>query len=85
MQYNQMQRLQHVTLVRPVRLAARTQDFHSCNEGSIPSRVTNFTGGSMSVANINARQLGNGAIFVQYQQDGRAKDAAFQSWAEFMS
>jgi hypothetical protein len=39
----------------------------------------------MSVANINARQLGNGAIFVQYQQDGRAKDAAFQSWAEFMS
>ena len=26
---------------RPVRLGVRTQDFHSCNTGSIPVRATN--------------------------------------------
>ena len=26
--------------VRPVRLGVRTQDFHSCNTGSIPVRAT---------------------------------------------
>ena len=39
----------------------------------------------MSLANVNARQLSNGAILVQYQQDGKAKDAAFMSWADFAS
>lgn len=36
------------------------------------------------IVNINARKLTNDAIFVQYQQDGRAKDAAFISWDEFI-
>ena len=27
--------------IRPVRLGVRTQDFHSCNRGSIPLRATN--------------------------------------------
>lgn len=38
----------------------------------------------MNLANINARQLTNGAVFVQYQQDGKAKDAAFMTWADFV-
>lgn len=38
----------------------------------------------VNLANINARQLTNGAVFVQYQQDGKAKDAAFMTWADFV-
>lgn len=36
------------------------------------------------VANLNIRVLTNNAIFVQYQEDGKAKDAAFISWTEFL-
>jgi hypothetical protein len=32
------------------------------------------------IANVNIRVLGNGAIFVQYQEDGKSKDAAFPTW-----
>lgn len=39
----------------------------------------------MALFNVNARKLGNGAIFVQYQQDGKAKDAAFSSWDEYVA
>lgn len=38
----------------------------------------------MAIFNINARQLDNKAIYVQYQQDGKAKDAAFPSWPDFV-
>jgi len=34
------------------------------------------------MVNLNIRVLGNDAIFVQYQEDGKAKDAAFMNWAE---
>jgi len=33
---------------------------------------------------INIRKLDNGHIFVQYQQDGAALDAGFESWAKFI-
>lgn len=33
---------------------------------------------------LNIRQLTNGAIFVQYWQDGKSKDAAFTNWLDFM-
>lgn len=36
------------------------------------------------VANLNVRVLTNKAIFVQYQEDGKAKDAAFLTWADFI-
>lgn len=35
--------------------------------------------------NINARVLTNGAVFIRYQEDGKAKDAAFMNWQEFIS
>lgn len=37
------------------------------------------------IFNLNVRVLGNGAIFVQYQEDGKAKDAAFLAWGEFIA
>ncbi|MDB4552342.1 hypothetical protein N9016_01730 [bacterium] len=33
---------------------------------------------------MNIRVLGNGAVFVQYQENGKAEDAAFPSWKEFL-
>lgn len=36
------------------------------------------------MVNLNVRVLGNNAIFVQYQKDGRSQDAAFPSWGEFL-
>lgn len=32
------------------------------------------------MTNVNIRVLGNGAVFVQYQEDGKSKDAAFPDW-----
>jgi hypothetical protein len=37
------------------------------------------------IVNINARILGNSHIFVQYQEDGKAKDAGFSSWGAFIA
>ncbi len=37
------------------------------------------------MVNLNIRVLGNGAILVQYQEDGKAKDAGFLSWTDFIS
>ena len=37
------------------------------------------------VVNLNIRVLGNGFIFVQYQEAGKAQDAAFPSWKEFVT
>lgn len=34
----------HCPFKRPVRLGVRTQDFHSCNTGSIPVRATKKSG-----------------------------------------
>lgn len=34
--------------------------------------------------NLNARKTGCGGVFVQYQEDGKAKDAMFKSWDEFV-
>ena len=34
---------------------------------------------------FNVRVLGNGAIFVQYSEEGQAKDAGFQGWVEFIA
>lgn len=36
------------------------------------------------IVNLNVRVLSNKAIFVQYQADGKALDAAFPSWQEFL-
>lgn len=36
------------------------------------------------IVNLNVRVLTNGAIFTQYQENGKAKDAAFSSWQEFL-
>lgn len=36
------------------------------------------------ITNLNARVLGNGAVYVQYQQDGKAKDAGFTDWNSFV-
>ena len=36
------------------------------------------------MVNMNVRVLGNGAIFVGYQEDGKAKDAAFVGWNQFI-
>jgi len=37
------------------------------------------------IVNINARILTNNAVFVQYSENGKAKDAAFLSWADFIT
>jgi hypothetical protein len=37
------------------------------------------------ITNVNARVLGNGSILVQYQQQGKAKDAGFSSWDLFIA
>jgi hypothetical protein len=34
--------------------------------------------------NVNARRCSEGGIYVQYQQEGQAKDRAFSSWNEFL-
>jgi hypothetical protein len=36
------------------------------------------------MVNINVRVLSNGFIFVNYQQEGKAYNAAFLSWKEFI-
>ncbi len=36
------------------------------------------------IVNVNARVLGNGHVFVQYQQDGKSKDAGFSCWDDFI-
>lgn len=36
------------------------------------------------IVNLNIRVLGNGALLVQYQEDGKAKDAAYPNWEEFI-
>lgn len=36
------------------------------------------------MTNLSVRKLGNGAILVQYQEGGKAKDAAFGDWDEFI-
>ena len=41
--------------------------------------------GDIEVTNLNVRTTGNGAIYVQYHEDGKAKDAAFVSWSEFVA
>jgi hypothetical protein len=33
---------------------------------------------------MSVRVLGNGAVFVQYHEGGKSKDAAFMSWPEFI-
>lgn len=38
----------------------------------------------MKICNLNVRVLGNGAVFVQYGEDGKAKDAAFSDWKTFI-
>lgn len=38
----------------------------------------------MNIVNLNVRVLGNGAVFVQYGEDGKAKDAAFIDWPTFL-
>jgi len=35
------------------------------------------------ITNINVRVLGNGHILVQYQENGKAKDAGFSNWHDF--
>jgi hypothetical protein len=37
------------------------------------------------MTNIQIRVLTNGAIFVQYQEQGKSKDAAFMTWPEFIN
>ena len=36
------------------------------------------------MTNLNIRVLSNGAIFVQYQENGKAFDAGFRNWEEFL-
>lgn len=40
---------------------------------------------SWNIVNINARLTGNGGVFVQYQEDGKSKDAVFMCWEDFIS
>jgi hypothetical protein len=42
-------------------------------------------GGGEVIANINIRVLGNGYLLVQYQEDGKAKDAGFADWGAFIN
>lgn len=37
------------------------------------------------MVNLNVRVLGNGAILVQYQEDGKQFDAGFTTWAVFIA
>jgi hypothetical protein len=37
----------------------------------------------MIIFNLNARVLTDKSIFVQYQEEGKAKDASFRTWMEF--
>jgi len=37
------------------------------------------------IVNVNARLLDNGHVYVQYQEDGKAKNAGFANWAGFIS
>lgn len=36
------------------------------------------------IVNLNTRVLTNKAILVQYQEDGKSKDAAFLTWEDFI-
>lgn len=36
------------------------------------------------MTNLNVRVLGNGAVLAQYQENGKAEDAAFTGWDEFV-
>lgn len=37
------------------------------------------------IFNLNARRLTDGTIFVQYQEDGRAKDGSHATWEAFVA
>lgn len=37
------------------------------------------------ITNVNARKTSDGGIFVQYQTDGKSKDAVFLNWSSFIS
>ena len=36
------------------------------------------------ITNLNARVCTDGTIFVQYQEEGRAKDGSFPTWWNFI-
>jgi len=36
------------------------------------------------ITNINARRTTDGGVFVQYQEDGKAKDGVHSSWGMFI-
>jgi hypothetical protein len=36
------------------------------------------------IANLNIRTLGNKAIYVRYDEDGKSKDAGFINWVAFI-
>jgi len=36
------------------------------------------------IVNVNARITGNNSVYVQYQEDGKSKDAGFSSWETFI-
>lgn len=36
------------------------------------------------IVNLNIRKTTDGGLFVQYQEDGRAKDAVFITWRDFI-
>ena len=35
------------------------------------------------ITNLNVRQVSEGGLFVQFQEDGKAKDAVFATWESF--
>lgn len=37
------------------------------------------------ITNLNVRKLGNSAVLVQYQEDGKSKDAGFMCWVDFIT
>lgn len=37
------------------------------------------------IVNLNVRVLSNDAIFVQYQENGKALDAAFMTWEDYIA
>lgn len=36
------------------------------------------------IVNVNARTVTEGGIYVQFQENGRAKDAVFENWDKFV-
>lgn len=39
----------------------------------------------MNIANINARQLENGAIHIRYDEKGKQHEIALPSWGDFIT